>query len=232
LRASPKSARGLAQSKTLRQFGRLGKGVGQIGSEQPAILAEGLDVSVRPPAEMPANSAIHAPRPAWHCSCNSQGETMKSIRDKNILIADDDEGMLRALDKVLTAEGAIVTTTKWAVDAIEILIRREKPVDLVITDLRMPFVTGMTLVYAVHQIFPSLPVMVLTAFGSPELKAECLRQGAAAFLEKPLDTKQFLTAIGIVFAAVKSRSNGARSERAVAIDVDCEEIEPQKVAVR
>ena len=41
---------------------------------------------------------------------------------------------------------------------------------------------------------------MLTAFGSPDVKAECLRQGAVAFLEKPLDTGQLLAAIEDVFA--------------------------------
>ena len=129
---------------------------------------------------------------------------MKGILNKNILIADDDESMLRALNRVLTGEGAAVTATKWAGDAIEALMRREKNIDLVITDLRMPFVTGLTLVYSIRQIFPALPVIVLTAFGNAELKAECLRQGAAAFLEKPLDTSQLLAAIEKVFAPVKT----------------------------
>lgn len=119
---------------------------------------------------------------------------------KNILLADDDERMLRALDKVLTGQGAVVTPVKWAGDAIEVLTQRRNHIDLVITDLKMPLVTGMTMVYAIRQIFPNLPVIVLTAFGAPELKAECLRQGATAFLEKPLNTAALLAAIQGVLA--------------------------------
>ncbi len=124
--------------------------------------------------------------------------------NRHILIVDDDERMLRALNKVLTGFGATVTATKWAGDAIDILTRREKKIDLVITDLRMPAVSGMTLVFAIHEIFPGLPVIVFTAFGNPELKLECFRQGAAAFLEKPLDTAQLLGAIEIVLASVNA----------------------------
>lgn len=139
---------------------------------------------------------------------------MNSIQGKHILIVDDDEGMLRALDKVLTNEGAVVTATKWAGDAIDLLVGREKNAHLVITDLRMPLVNGMTLVYAIHLIFPDLPVIVLTAFGSAELKAECFRQGAAAFLEKPMNTVQLLTAIDLVFAAAKSGTSTATAAAA------------------
>jgi DNA-binding NtrC family response regulator len=124
---------------------------------------------------------------------------MKTICNKSILVVDDDARMLRALDKVLTGEGAVVTRAAWAGDAIEILTERRNQFDLVITDLRMPFVSGLTAVFAIKKIFPNLPVIVLTAFGSPDVKAECLRQGAAAFLEKPLDTKQLLHVIDNVF---------------------------------
>jgi DNA-binding NtrC family response regulator len=120
---------------------------------------------------------------------------MKKLRDKSVLVVDDDAGMLRALDKVLTGEGAVVTRADCAEDAVEILTGRQKRIDLVITDLRMPFVNGITLVYAIHEILPVIPVIVLTAFGSPDVKAECLKQGAAAMLEKPLDTPQLLAAI-------------------------------------
>lgn len=124
---------------------------------------------------------------------------MESIQDKNILVVDDDEHMLRALDKVLSNEGAVIATAKSAEDAIEMLIRREKLTNLVITDLRMPLVSGMTLTYAVHLMFPAVPVVVLTAFGNPELRDECIRQGAADFLEKNLSALQLLGAIEKVF---------------------------------
>lgn len=140
----------------------------------------------------------------WHRFCKTAYPVMDNILNKNILIVDDDERMLRALDKVLSSEGAVVATTKWAGDAIEFLVRREKSMDLVITDLRMPLVTGMTLVYAIHLIFPAIPTIVLTAFGNPEIRAECLRQGAAAFLEKTLSTSQLLAAIEQVLTLRKA----------------------------
>ncbi len=131
---------------------------------------------------------------------------MNNLSKKSILLIDDDARLLRALDKVLSGEGALVTCAQSAGDATEILSAKEKKMDLVITDLRMPFVTGITVVYAIHETFPKLPVIVLTAFGSPYVKAECLRQGAAAFLEKPLNTPQLLDAIETVFASQNARS--------------------------
>ncbi|HUA67188.1 MAG TPA: response regulator [Candidatus Saccharimonadales bacterium] len=136
---------------------------------------------------------------------------MNNIRNKSILLVDDDERMLRALVKVLTGEGAVTTCASWAGDAISILTERQKPMDLVITDLRMPFVTGLTVVYAIHEVFPDLPVIVFTALGSPEIKAECLREGAAAFLEKPLNTTQLLEAVEMVFTSQTSKQHATES---------------------
>jgi len=131
---------------------------------------------------------------------------MNNIRNKSVLIIDDDTRMLRALKKVLAGEGCTVTCATWVVDAVEILTERKKQIDLVITDLRMPFVTGITGVYAIHKMLPRLPIIVLTAFGSPDVKAECLRQGARAFLEKPLDTTHLLGVLEEIFPAQDIRA--------------------------
>jgi len=120
---------------------------------------------------------------------------MRSLRNKSVLIVDDNPAMVRALERVLRGEGATVMPATEGAEAVEILTRREKVIDLVITDLRMPFVNGVTLVYAIHEVFAELPVIVLTAFGSEDVKEECLRQGAVALLEKPLDTSELLAVI-------------------------------------
>lgn len=140
---------------------------------------------------------------------------MKNIHDKSILVIDDDARILRALEKILSGEGCMVTCATWLGDAIEILTGQQRRIDLVITDLRMPFVTGITGIYAIHNLLPRLPIIVLTAFGSPDVKAECLRQGARAFLEKPLDTPHLLGAVEEVFASpTPGPDTGAKKEAA------------------
>ena len=153
---------------------------------------------------------------------------MNNFRNKSVLIVDDDARMLRALDKVLTGEGCVVSCANWAGDAIETLTERKIPVDLVITDLRMPFVTGITAVYAIHKMLPDLPVIVLTAFGSPDVKAECFRQGAVAFLEKPLDTLELMEVIGKVFASQSAGFPPAKRDGALEDEIDEGNIEIEK----
>lgn len=137
-------------------------------------------------------------------SCIGRTPILKGMQEKAILIVDDDESMLRALDKVLEGEGWVVRCARWVDEAMEHLKDRDNQFDLVITDMRMPFVNGKTVLNAVKTAFPAVPVIIITAFGSPELKSECLHQGAAAFLEKPLNTPQLLAAIEGVLAHTES----------------------------
>jgi DNA-binding NtrC family response regulator len=130
------------------------------------------------------------------------------LSNKSILIVDDDARLLKALEKVLTQEGATVTCAEFATDAFKILAARSGQFNLVITDLRMPFVSGERAICIIHEILPELPIIVLTAYGDAEVKAECLRKGAAAFLEKPLDTIHLLDVIRHIFDKGKvSREN-------------------------
>jgi DNA-binding NtrC family response regulator len=126
---------------------------------------------------------------------------MRHKQKRSVLVVDDDAGMLRALDRVLTNQGWQVTCARWIDEAMEHLARQHGQFSLIITDLRMPVVSGKTILSAVNTAFPRIPVIIITAFGSPETKAECLRQGAAAFLEKPLDSTQLLAAIDAARAA-------------------------------
>jgi len=134
---------------------------------------------------------------------------MTSISEKSILLIDDDGALLRALSKVLTAEGAIVATASWAGEVMERLAAHQGHFDLIITDLRMPILDGKSILGAVRKALPTVPVVVMTAFGSPEVEAECLAKGAAAFLEKPLDTPQLLAAIDRVLSRQKPERKGA-----------------------
>jgi DNA-binding NtrC family response regulator len=136
---------------------------------------------------------------------------MPKLEAKSILIVDDDAPMLRALSKVLAAEGAEVASASWAGEVMERLADHHGHFDLIITDLRMPILNGKSVLGAVRAALPQVPVIVMTAYGSPEVKAECLDKGAAAFLEKPLDTPQLLAAIErVLFAPPPNREPGWR----------------------
>jgi len=120
---------------------------------------------------------------------------MSALRNKSILVIDDDGGMLRALAKVLASEGCTVASAASSTVAMEYLLSRARNTDLVITDIRMPLLDGMEVLDIVKTNCPTVPVIIITAFGTPEVKVESIQRGAAAFLEKPVDMSQLLATI-------------------------------------
>jgi DNA-binding NtrC family response regulator len=126
---------------------------------------------------------------------------MSCANGKCILVVDDDAAMLRALGKVLSGEGATVSRASGTEEALGHLADRHGRFDLVITDLRLPGCGGKGLLDAITVAFPAVPVIVVTAFGNPETRALCLQQGAADFLEKPVDAKALLAAMEQVLSS-------------------------------
>ena len=120
---------------------------------------------------------------------------MAKFDNTSVLVIDDDVGMLRALNKVLSSEGCLVANASSAEAAVKFLGTAEHYFDLIITDLRMPAIDGMGVLRAVKTTYPDVPVIIITAFASLETEAESYRLGATAFLEKPVDTHRLLATI-------------------------------------
>jgi DNA-binding NtrC family response regulator len=119
---------------------------------------------------------------------------MKALRNKSVLVVDDDSGMLRAMTKVLTNEGMRVTGLSDPTAVATTLAASESRFDLVITDLRMPMFSGRG-VLAVASALPKLPVIIITAFGGPDVEAQALQLGAFAFLEKPVAAAELVDVV-------------------------------------
>jgi len=119
---------------------------------------------------------------------------MDELQDKSVLVVDDDPGMLRAMTKVLAREGMQVTGVSDPVAVVKKLADSERRFDVVITDLRMPMFSGRG-VLALASALPELPVIIITAFGGPDVEAQTLRLGAFAFLEKPVAAAQLIDVV-------------------------------------
>jgi len=119
---------------------------------------------------------------------------MNELQNKSVLVVDDDPGILRAMTKVLASEGMQVTGVSDPVVVVKKLADSENRFDLVITDLRMPMFSGRG-VLALASALPELPVIIITAFGGPDIQAEALRLGAFAFLEKPIAAPQLIDVV-------------------------------------
>ncbi|HZS17531.1 MAG TPA: response regulator [Candidatus Udaeobacter sp.] len=119
---------------------------------------------------------------------------MENLRNKSVLVVDDDPGMLRAMMKVLAKEGMQVTGLSDPTAVAKTLAESEPRFDLVITDLRMPMFSGRG-VLALAGSLPKLPVIIITAFGGPEVEAQALQLGAFAFLEKPVAAAELVDVV-------------------------------------
>ncbi len=117
-----------------------------------------------------------------------------------ILIADDESNLRKVLAAQLGRDGCDVLQAEDGAAALVLL--REHHVDLLITDLRMPKMDGMTLLRAALAEDSGLPVVVLTAHGTVDTAVEALKLGAFDFLTKPYDKDAVRS---IVQKALKTR---------------------------
>ena len=134
---------------------------------------------------------------------------MENLRNKSVLVVDDDPGMLRAMMKVLAKEGMQVTGLSDPTAVVTTLAESELRFDLVITDLRMPAFSGRG-VLALASALPKLPVIIITAFGGPLVEAQALQLGAFAFLEKPVAATELVDVVKRAIEASPIRGSVAR----------------------
>jgi putative two-component system response regulator len=115
-------------------------------------------------------------------------------RPARILAVDDEEDVQALLIDALTENGYQVRLAPDAEQALELL--RFEPFDLVLTDLKMPGMDGITLSSILSQTHPGLPVVLLTGYAQVELARDALRHGASDFVTKPFT----LESLAIVIA--------------------------------
>lgn len=120
---------------------------------------------------------------------------------KTILLVDDEEAVLRALQRTLQRAGYRVLQATSADRALELL--SEQQVALVVSDYRMPGLSGAELLSQVRQLYPTVLGLILSAYADREALLACLNSGAAwRFLEKPWDDQQLLM---VLSEALKER---------------------------
>ena len=112
---------------------------------------------------------------------------------KRILVVDDEPGMLKSLAIMLRRERYHVGEALSVADAVGQLKR--ETFDLVIADLMMNPLNGLDLLTLARRYHPQCPVIIMTAYGTPENRSEALRLGALDFLEKPLEATRLLPRI-------------------------------------
>lgn len=131
---------------------------------------------------------------------------MKDFRKYNsvvrILIIEDDEEMRSLLEDVLGEEGFKTESVSNGSEGLRKVT--QEPFDLILTDIRMPGLTGLDILPAIRRLQPEASVIVITAFGNEEIHRRSVEKGAAGYLEKPIHMDKLKT---LVHEMVLSKRN-------------------------
>jgi two-component system NtrC family response regulator len=107
-----------------------------------------------------------------------------------ILVVDDEPAQRELISGFLKKQGFDVSSAENGVKAVELF--RQDSIDLVLTDQKMPHMSGLDLLQAVRAINPEAPVILMTAFGSIEAAVSAIQGGANDYLTKPLNLDELL----------------------------------------
>src|SRR3989449_4521455 len=122
-------------------------------------------------------------------SCRAWRKMKMKARPK-ILLIEDDASIVGGLKKELQVEGYEVAVATRGDNGLE--QAEKQPFDVVITDLKMPGLSGLELVEQLHATKPKLPIILVTAFGTTETAIEASKRGAYDYLLKPFDMPELL----------------------------------------
>ena len=128
--------------------------------------------------------------------------TLKSETAVRVLVADDDEMFLEILAETVEEAGAAVELAPDGLDALEQLSVGD--FDILISDLNMPRMDGLTLLRQVRALYPHILSILITGFGSLESAIQALRLGAYDYIQKPFMVEQVAVTIRNAVDRVKT----------------------------
>jgi DNA-binding NtrC family response regulator len=118
-------------------------------------------------------------------------------QQKRILVVDDEENARIALSKILTREGYEVASAGNGYEALNYL--RGKEVELIITDINMPEMNGLSFLRELSRSHPESNVIMITAYGEVESYFEAMNLGAFEYINKPVKIDELKKIIRKIF---------------------------------
>lgn len=116
---------------------------------------------------------------------------------KRILLVDDEENARMALSRLLAKEGYLVDTVSNGYEALDHL--REHEVNLIVTDINMPEMDGISFLREVNRCFPGSNVIMITAYGGVESYIEAINLGAFEYINKPVKIEELKSILHKIF---------------------------------
>jgi len=131
--------------------------------------------------------------------------TIASMRVPRVLIVDDERQVSRMLRSALELSGRDCVVVDAPSGEEALLELNRGPVDLLVTDLRLPGISGLQLLFRLREINPDARSILITGHPSAEARAQAEAMGVVAFLPKPLSTNFFLEAVDRALSLTRPR---------------------------
>ena len=120
------------------------------------------------------------------------------MKQKHILVVDDEQNTLRSMEFILEAANDQVSLAKNGYEALKALyneLKKNTPIDLIITDIQMPMLTGLKLIENLQEFSYDIPVLIITGYGNKQLYAQLLENGYNEILDKPIEENELLRCV-------------------------------------
>ena len=126
----------------------------------------------------------------------------KNSAAAHVLVVDDEPLIRWSLAEVLTQGGHMVTEAGDAKETLRVVTRTANPPDVILLDYRLPDSNDLGLLAAIKRELPEIPIILMTAHGSPEIRAGALALGAYCVVSKPFEVQDLVTLVQQVRASV------------------------------
>ncbi|MEN8211869.1 MAG: sigma-54 dependent transcriptional regulator [Thermodesulfobacteriota bacterium] len=132
---------------------------------------------------------------------------------ENILIVDDEKNYTMIIGEILQEEGYNTNTASSGMEALDIL--NSEIIDLVLTDVKMPGMSGIQLLENIKELNPDIPVIIMTAYGSVEKAVDAMHKGAYTFILKPFENQALIAHITKALSVYKIVQENSRLKDAI-----------------
>lgn len=132
---------------------------------------------------------------------------------ENILIVDDEKNYTMIIGEILQEEGYTSITASSGMEALDIL--NNETIDLILTDVKMPGMSGIQLLEKIKELNPDIPVIIMTAYGSVEKAVDAMHRGAYTFILKPFENQALIAYITKALSVYKIVQENSRLKDAI-----------------
>ncbi|HHJ11352.1 MAG TPA: response regulator [Bacteroidetes bacterium] len=116
-------------------------------------------------------------------------------KDKKLIIVEDDEASYQYFEALLKKTGIRIVWIKNGLDFMNYVQEEKDPADIIIIDVLIPFKNGIDATRFVKKLYPKIPVIIVTAYASREIREKSFMTGCDAYLTKPVLPHTLLTTL-------------------------------------